>query len=367
MNILIVGEFSGFAKHLKNGFKKLGHKVTIVMAPDFFKKFHGDSDDIVYNTHWTICGMTIKGSARLPHLFSSLQIRRKLNKRYYNQRPDLIIVINYSFLTTSIYKPGTPQSYIKRWIDKGARVIMSECGSTPADCYNNLDFWKKRGKTIVMNDSRYAFLLNYSHVIVPTAYTYYDNLISYSKYYSFDIKKIHNCIPLPITIDKDCNVQPCEGRPILIFHGIIRPVDKGTHFIIEAMKRLEKEMPDKVKCIAKGGMPYDEYVKLFDSIDILVDQTYNNGWGMNATIGAMNGKCVLTPCGPENSENMGIPDIPFVRIGPDSEQIYEVLKSLVTHPDRIYDIKLASRMFVEQYCESAIIAKQYLELLRFGL
>ncbi len=362
MNILIVGEFSGFAKHLKNGFKKLGHHVTIVMAPDFFKKFHGDCDDIVYNTHWTFCGKTIKGSARLPHLFTSLRIRNKLNKRYHDKRPDLIIIINYSFLTTSIYKPGTPQSYIKKWIDKGAKVIMSECGSTPADCYNNQEFWRKRGKKMLLNDNRYTFLLNYSHAIVPTIYSYYDNLISYSKYYNFDIKKVHNCTPLPITIDKECNIQSCEGRKILIFHGIIRPIDKGTPFIIDAMKRLEKEMPDRVKCVARGGMPYDEYVKLFDEIDILVDQTYNNGWGMNAAIGAMNGKCVLAPCGPENSDNMGIPDIPFVRIGPDVEQIFEALKSLVLNSKRIDEIKIASRRFVEEYCECSIIAQKYLDI-----
>ena len=40
MNILIIGEFSAFAKHLKNGFKKLGHQVTIVHAGDSFKKIN---------------------------------------------------------------------------------------------------------------------------------------------------------------------------------------------------------------------------------------------------------------------------------------------------------------------------------------
>lgn len=362
MKILIVGEFSGFAKHLKNGFKKLGHEVTIVMTPDSFKKFKGDEDDILYNTHWILSGKPIKGTARFPHIFSSYRVREQLCNKYGLSAPDIIFVINYSFITTSIFKPGTPLSFIKKWIEKGSKLIMSECGSTPADCFNNQDFWKKRGRKLIMDDCRYSFLLDHSDVIVPTIFSYYENLLAYNAHYRFNISKIHKCIPLPITVTKSIGINSCLGRKIVVFHGIIRPIDKGTPFIIEAMTRLEKEMPDRVVCVAKGGMPYDEYVKLFDRIDILVDQTYNNGWGMNAVIGAMNGKCVLTPCGPENSKNMGIPDIPFVRIGPDSNQIFDILKELVLNPERIDNLKISSQRFVEQYCESGIIAKRYLEI-----
>ena len=50
MNILIIGEFSAFAKHLKNGFKKLGHQVTIVHTGDSFKKIDGDENDVLFKT-----------------------------------------------------------------------------------------------------------------------------------------------------------------------------------------------------------------------------------------------------------------------------------------------------------------------------
>ena len=129
------------------------------------------------------------------------------------------------------------------------------------------------------------------------------------------------------------------------------------------MEKLEKEFPDRVECICKGGMPYDEYVKLFDRMDILIDQcnTREGGWGVNATIGAMKGKCVLVSCGTKNQEHMGIPYIPFIPIKTDSNQIYEVLKDLVTHPNKIDEIKLSSRKFVEIYCECSVVAKKYLK------
>ena len=191
----------------------------------------------------------------------------------------------------------------------------------------------------------------------------YSDIINYANLHPYDTSKVINSIPLPITVDKDFNVLPCQNRKIIVFHGIIRPKKKGTSYIQAAMDKLQKEYPDKVECICKGGMPYDEYVKLFDRIDILVDQCniLEVGWGVNATIGAMKGKCVLVSCGDKNQEHMGIPEIPFVPIKTDSNQIYEVLKDLVTHPQKIDEIKVAGRKFTEKYCECSAVAKRYLE------
>ena len=93
----------------------------------------------------------------------------------------------------------------------------------------------------------------------------------------------------------------------------------------------------------------------------MIDQTYFNGWGMNAAIGAMKGKCVLAPCGKECREDAALGEIPFVEIGPDAEQIYHSLKQLVENPQEIDKRKRASRKFVEQYCESSIVAKRFIE------
>ena len=64
MNILIVGEFSAFAHHLKAGFVALGHDVCVVTHGDGFKKLDGDYDDIKYNIPKDISlfGRTIKKS-----------------------------------------------------------------------------------------------------------------------------------------------------------------------------------------------------------------------------------------------------------------------------------------------------------------
>lgn len=362
MNILIIGEFSGFAKHLKNGFETLGHRVIITLTGDGWKGFKPTGDDIFYGAKpMTFRGKNIRGTGRLRMPRENLRIQKEL-ERLFPDGMDLIVCINYQFLSSFFLQEGVSLSYINKNLSKGTKLIMLECGASMAGFYYQKDWFETLGFDVKRKEeTRYSFLLDKSDVIIPTTYGYYEQLIAYNNYHPFNIEKVSNSIPLPITIDKECVFNSCVERKIVIFHGVIRPMEKGTPFIQKAMERLQLEYPDKVECVCKGRMPYEEYVKLFDNVDILIDQTYGNGWGINAILGAMKGKCVLAPCGPENAENMGIPEIPFVQIGPDSEQIYQTLKSLVLNPYKIDDIKKKSRDFAIKYCESSIIAQRYIE------
>ena len=359
MNILIIGEFSSFARHLKSGFVVLGHNVTIVQSGDGWKSLAQEEDIVVRNQTWNINGRRILGSNRILAIINNIKTCRALKKKC--RQPGLIIVVNYEFLSKNITDAGVSLRYISRCIKGGAKLIMNECGKSIAGAYFNKNFYcDLLGQKALLKERRYTYLLRKSDAIIPTSYCYYEQLMAYAEVCSFDFNKITRAIPLPITINKDAVIDSCEGRKIVVFHGVIRPKAKGTPFIEAAMERLQEEFPDKVLCVCRGGIPYDEYVKLFDRVDILIDQTYLNGWGMNAIIGAMKGKCVLTSCGPENGENMGIENIPFVRITPDVEQIYETLKELVENPKRIESLKKQSRKFAEEYCDSRIIAKRYL-------
>lgn len=364
MNVLVVGEFSGFAKHLKNGFKKLGHQVTIVMTPDSFKKFKGDDDDILYDYNSSLFGYPIKGTGRLLKPFRSVYVRLKLRKKYFKKAPECIVVINYGFLTATPLGSGVPISFLETQLKKGSKLIMLCCGGDPAYKYTYRDLMKVWGREVTNDqfyDRRFSWLLQKSNTIIPMAVSYYDAIKNYVNYEKFDITKVQHSIPPPMTVDSKCIINPCYGRKIVVFHGIVRPKEKGTNFIMEAMDRIQQEMPDKVECFCLGGMPYDEYVKLFDRVDILVDQTYGDGFGMQALIGAMKGKCVLVSNSEDNNKDMGFENVPFVQIGPNSEQIYQTLKGLILNPKQIDEIKLASRKFVKDYCDCCIVAERYLE------
>ncbi len=362
MNILIIGEFSAFAKHLKNGFKQLGHNVTIVKTGDGWKKIEGDSDDIYYeNNCLKLLGLKIPGSKYIFALKNNRYITNELNKRFCQKKIDLIFVVNYAFLRTNIFTVGVHINFIKKSIVNGTKLIMSACGGDPALYYTYPDYYKMIGVKEKLADDRYSFLLNFSDILIPTCYMYWYSSSKYCDKFGYRVK-INKSIPLPITIEKKYVFKSCVGNKIIIFHGINRPINKGTSYIQEAMNRLQNDYPELVKCICKGQMAYSEYVKLFDEIDILVDQTskFGNGWGINAAIGAMKAKCVLTVCKKENGEQMEIPHIPFIYIEPDSNQIYETLKELVLNPERIDTIKKLSRETAEKFFDCKIIAQKYL-------
>lgn len=362
MNILIIGEFSAFAKHLKNGFKKLGHQVTIVHAGDSFKKIDGDEEDVLFTLKKIVVkGHHVTGSELLLSPWTNWIIQKEINKRLKGKHIDIVIVINYGFLSSRYFFPGVKLRFIKKLVSKGAKLIMTACGNDPALQCAYPELCNITGLRQQPNNTRYTYLLKNADAIIPTTYCYFDAVKRFCEYHGYDTSKLCHTTPLPITVDNDYEITPCDDRKIVIFHGITRPQVKGTAFIKEAMDRIQQEYPDKVECRCEGGMSYNEYVRLFKRIDILIDQTYFNGWGMNAAIGAMKGKCVLAPCGKECRSDVGFDeDIPFVEIQPDANQIYSVLKSLIVQPDKIYSLKIASRQFVERYCESSIVAEKYL-------
>lgn len=367
MNILIIGEFSAFAKHLKNGFKKLGHQVTIVHAGDSFKKIDSDDDDVLFKTkNIVIKGHHIPGSDRFLSPWTNRIIQKDIDEKIKGKHVDIVIVIHYGFLTDQVLMPGVRLSFIKRLVAEGAKLIMTACGNDPALQFAYPELCKITGLRNQPNNIRYTYLLKSADAIIPTAYSYYDAMKRYCNHFGFSTSNLLHTTPLPITVDDDYTITPCYNRKIVIFHGITRPQRKGTAFIKEAMDRIQREYPEKVECRCEGGLPYKEYIELFKRIDILIDQTHFNGWGMNAAIGAMKGKCVLAPCGNECREDIGINNIPFIEIKPDANQIYNVLKHLVENPREIDENKKASRQFAMDFCESSIIAKRYIDKVNCG-
>ena len=362
MKVLIVGEFSAFAKHLKNGFKELGHSVTIVQSGDGFKKISCDDDDIKYTFRsLNLFGRKIPFSHRLFYFFENNKISSRI-KQLNDGVFDIIVVVNYLFLSRNkIRDIGVSLKYLQQQKAKGAKIIMSCCGGDPATRSYLPKMYKQMGIMLRKKDykdSRFDKLINLSNVIIPISIDYFNAI---TKYCSSNNKiNISNVIPLPITIDKEIQIIEPFHRKIVVFHGIIRPKEKGTFYFQEAMDRLERDFPNRVICISKGGMPYDEYVKLFNEVDILCDQVYGHGMGVNAAIGLMNGKVVLGGNSIESEKNMGIYNCPIINVEPDANQIYEILRDLILSPEKIVEIKMRSRNYAIKYLDSKIIAQRYI-------
>lgn len=368
MNILIIGEYSAFAKHLKNGFVQLGHKVTIVQNGDNFKKIRAEEDDVAYSPRFVyLFGKRIPRSyilyARSVNKWIETEVQKKLHDHI-----DLIFVVNADFLSNNVFfRIGVSLSFINKYKTRGAKLIMSCCGIDPAVRSEWGEYFKmvnKKNHKPFFKDKCFDFLIRKADVIIPTAWDYQRCIRNYCNKYYPHINTIHDAVPLPISIIDNIQFESCKKRKIVIFHGVIRAKEKGTEYFVEALKRLEENYSDKVECVIKGGMPYDEYVTLFSRIDILLDQVYGSGMGINAGIGLMNGKVVLGGNSKESEMVLGCGPCPILNVEPDANQIYNLLESLINSPEKIDHIKQVSREYAVKYLNSIRIAKIYLNSVR---
>lgn len=366
MKILIVGEFSAFAKHLKNGFKQLGHQVWIVQTGDGFKSIEGDSEDMTYSCeNFSIAGYPIYKSYHLKAPFAMKKVRHQVSELPFI---DLIIIVNTLFIARNFFCPGILLSEIKKRHNEGTRIIMSGCGNDPAFHLAHHDglfryseelFGCQKQCIPLIKDNQYDWLIHHANAVIPTSYEYWASIKYYckTKHITSNIK---SPIPLPITIEP-VQIDSCQGKKIVIFHGVIREQFKGTKYFIEALDRIKNKYPDKVDCRVDGKMPYEQYVKLLREIDILLDQTNSYGMGINAELGMMKGKVVFTGNEPEYAATLGFDYIPAINARPDANFIFSELENLILHPELLDDIKFKARLFAKENLDCVLIAKKYLQ------
>lgn len=233
------------------------------------------------------------------------------------------------------------------------------------------EYWgRKRCKfTDIINAHRDSFLskrglrhfkscTKFIHKVIPTMFCYAQAWRESSFTKGVTVLKT---IPLPV----ECSaykVNNVVGQRVIVFHGIIRPVDKGTKYIVEAMDRLQKDYSDIVECKADGGMPLEEYLEVMDKTNILMDQANADYTGMNGLYGLAMGKVVFAGNVPEMKVEIGEKDIPIINIEPDADQIYNELVKIVTDKDRIQTLSKVSREYVERVHDAKVVAQQYVKL-----
>ena len=84
-----------------------------------------------------------------------------------------------------------------------------------------------------------------------------------------------------------------EENPIIrVVHGINRKYSKGSDKIIEALQNTDLEEKAQVKVLEQ--LPFELYMQEIANADIVIDQLYGDGLGMNALHAMAAGKLVLT-------------------------------------------------------------------------
>ena len=156
-----------------------------------------------------------------------------------------------------------------------------------------------------------------------------------------------------------------RGRRLNIFIGINRDRShyKGTDIMLEAAKEVVGRHGDLCELSVAESVPFNEYQRMMDSADILLDQLYSYTPSMNTLLAMSKGIVCVGGGEPENYSIISESQLrPIVNVEPTYDSVLLQLEQLVCDPDRIMRLKRESIEYVERHHDYIKVARQYSEL-----
>ena len=161
-------------------------------------------------------------------------------------------------------------------------------------------------------------------------------------------------------------IPPRKGRRHIL--RIIRdvlafsPQYKGTDIMLRALERVVGEYPEKAEMIKVESVPFEKYQNLMNSSDVILDQLYSYTPAMNALVAIAKGLVVVGGGEEENYEILGEKELrPIINVLPNEESVYNELKNLVTHSERIPELSRQSVEYIHKYHDADKVAQQYVD------
>ncbi|MCL2029176.1 MAG: hypothetical protein FWG97_02005 [Deltaproteobacteria bacterium] len=168
-----------------------------------------------------------------------------------------------------------------------------------------------------------------------------------------DAQKIF--IPIRHTLNTDYLI-PIENKKnenrINIVHAPSEYNIKGTSYIIEAIKKLEKHF--HIRFTLLSGLPHQGVLRHIAEADIFVDQLILGMYGMASLEAMAFGIPVVCRIASHIREQLPS-DFPIIDATP--KNIYEILASLIIDKDKLCALGDASRSYVVKYHSYAIMGR----------
>ena len=326
MKILLVGESSLLHNTLKKGLVELGHQVTLMSDGN---DWHNSPRDIDLRRNMERYG-------RWSGLMVLWKIVCNLHKICGN---DIVQVHNYQFVPLMgwwnmlifWFLKLTNKRIIKGCFADDPHLFRQQAKGIPA--YSDT-FWNGKLQNIEENKERMAFhFMPQFDKCWHTVSYHSDALIAclYEYYLCYDVSEFHKklyYIPLPMIIPAiDENRQKGNGEVIKVLVGLQpkREYLKGALKIAHFVEILAKKYPGKIELKYVEGVVYDEYCRMLDEADVLVDQFYSYTPSMNSLAAMARGTVVIGGGEEEYYEFIGEPELrPIINVSPEYSESQNV-------------------------------------------
>lgn len=363
MRILLFGNPSTLHSNLAKGLRELGHEVRCISHGTGWRRF--PIDDICLERRTDINGKL----AFLDYLFHALPILHKC-KGY-----DIVQLSSPLFLELRGTQLKPFYEYLRR---HNRKIIMGSFGDDyhfvdqmlhgNVMRYNDQvingvirqDAAAREQREEWLHDSRHEvgiskYVAQECDAIVACAYDYW---VCYNKVYP---EKLHY-VPMPIVMEHDEATPMPVGKKVKLFVGIQRErmQYKGVDLMLRAAERVQRDYPDRVELRTVENVPYLEYKQTMEGSDAIIDQLYSYSPGMNSLLAMSKGIVSIGGGEPECYAAVCEEALrPIVNVVPDEEQIYQVIKDFVLHPEHIDQMKRDSVEYVRRHHDYLKVARQY--------
>ncbi|MBQ0073415.1 MAG: glycosyltransferase family 1 protein [Prevotella sp.] len=367
MKILLVGEYSGVHYMLAEGLRELGHEVTVASNGDFWKDYPRDIDlqrnggvKGILSFFYRLCKALPKMRGydivqlvnpmflelKAERLFEIYDYLRKHNKRI------VLAVVGDDYYYPYINKTLMPMRYSDYNIGNESR-----CTEYAKAAYNDwVGTEKERLNKHIAKDC---------DAIIAGTYEYWlpYHLTEDKDKSGVPLREKLYAVPFPFK-PADKVTSTASGK-LRVFIGISkqRSEFKGTDIMLKAAQDLQKKYPERMELKIANGIPYAEYQHMMDNSDVVMDQLYSHGPGMNGLLALSKGLVTFTGGEPEHYDLMAEKECrPIVNVQPSYESVYNELEQLLLHPENIENIKRQSREYVLRNYDYMKVAKQYEEI-----
>jgi hypothetical protein len=359
MKIALIGDYSGVHLGLKKGFETLGHEAHIYSDGDGYKKISSDKKLFTPNDRYV--DKLLYFAIELPELL------KKISSQY-----DAIQLMNpfvmprilnspayYAYLMSILKNTQGYKSLAVVGCDKNTqRVVPSMFRSPCIGCIK--DSGLPKCQFIYPKYSRITdHAVDFADVVIPMGGPTYHAAYSH-------LKKTADLLPFPV----DTTLVPYTGnrlgkkiRILHGLHGINRAFYKGSDVIMSALERAQSVFPESFEIVNTERLPFNEYIKLMATVNVVIDQLFGDALGMNALFSMAAGCVVVTSFERAAVGGVDLFDAPAIQIGNSADEIFEQLAKMRAWSAHDFElIGEQSRKYVLSNCAPDEIASRVMEI-----
>lgn len=360
MRILLLGEYSNVHATLAEGLRTLGHDITVASNGDFWKNYPRDTDLQRKPGKLGGLSLTLRVIANLPR-WRGYDVVQLINPMFLELRSEHIRPV-YRYLkrfNKKVFLGAFGMDYY--WVHENITRLPMRYSDfnigrrlrTDADAMKERKDWLDTDKGKLNREIAH----NCDGIIA--------GLYEYHVCYSPLFPRKTTFIPFPIKLpDNQSNVSDSltDGK-VKFFIGInkARSAYKGTDIMLKAVKDVVARYPGKTVLEVAESVPFNEYQRMMNSSDVLLDQLYSYTPSMNTLLAMSKGIVAVGGGEPENYEIIHEDSLrPIVNVEPSYESVFNALEQLVLHPEQIPELKRQSVEYVKKHHDYVKVAKKYI-------